>query len=337
MLMIDTGGPNLSSMFQFSSSSPTQPATSPTISALQNHRPGRAKEATEPHPIASLRSSAEESTGNAPYLNTSMSHYKTRPNMSHGPAPPVVQGIQLVPATALPDKLRSLFNFDVFNAIQSKCFAKAFQTDDNMIVSAPTGSGKTVVMELAICKLMAVSKGENFKVVYQAPTKSLCSERHRDWQAKFGVLNLQCAELTGDTDSNHLRNVQSAHIILTTPEKWDSVTRKWKDHAKLIQLVKLFLVDEVHILKESRGATLEAVVSRMKSVSSNIRFIALSATVPNSEDIATWLGKSPTLQHLPAHREVFGESFRPVTLKKHVYGFETKGNDFALNELLTQQ
>ncbi|EXJ82464.1 hypothetical protein A1O3_06277 [Capronia epimyces CBS 606.96] len=266
-----------------------------------------------------------------------MSVYKARSKVSLGPAPPVIQGIQLVPATALPDKLRSVFKFDVFNAIQSKCFAIAFETDDNMIVSAPTGSGKTVVMELAICRLMAEFRGKDFKIVYQAPTKSLCSERYRDWHVKFGVLNLQCAELTGDTDSSHLQNVQSAHIILTTPEKWDSVTRKWKDHAKLMQRVKLFLVDEVHILRESRGAILEAVVSRMKSVSSGIRFVALSATVPNSEDIATWLGRNPTSQSLPAHREVFGESFRPVLLKKHVYGFETKGNDFVFEKLLTQQ
>ncbi|MFL5587016.1 MAG: DEAD/DEAH box helicase, partial [Ktedonobacteraceae bacterium] len=64
------------------------------------------------------------------------------------------------------------------------------------------------------------------------------------------------------------------------------------DHVKLMQLVKLFLLDEVHVLKDSRGATLEAVVSRMKSIGSNVRFVALSATVPNSEDIATWLGTS---------------------------------------------
>ena len=251
--------------------------------------------------------------------------------------PPVIQGIQLVPASALPDQLRSVFKFEIFNAVQSKCFATAFKTDDNVVVSAPTGSGKTVIMELAICRLVAESKGQDFKVVYQAPTKSLCSERYNDWQKKFSILNLGCAELTGDTESSHLRDVQKASIIITTPEKWDSVTRKWKDHAKLMQLVQLFLVDEVHILRDERGATLEAVVSRMKSVVSNIRFVALSATVPNSEDIATWLGKDSTTQHLPAHREVFGENFRPVQLKKHVYGFESKGNDFAFDSMLTQQ
>ena len=88
-------------------------------------------------------------------------------------------------------------------------------------------------------------------------------------------------------------------------------------------------IDEVHILKETRGATLEAVVSRMKSVGSDVRFVALSATVPNSEDIASWLGREPSKQQLPAHRECFGEGFRPVKLKKFVYGIAYKGSDFG--------
>lgn len=241
----------------------------------------------------------------------------------------MVQGISLVSLNELPDRLRSVFRYRLFNAIQSKCFSTAYKTDDNLVVSAPTGGGKTAILEMAICRLIHGFKTDQYKIVYMAPTKSLCSERQRDWQAKFVALDLRCAELTGDTDQGQLRNVQSASIIITTPEKWDSMTRKWKDHARLMQMVKLFLIDEVHILKDSRGATLEAVVSRMKSVGSNVRFVALSATVPNSEDIATWLGKNHTSQHLPATREKFGEEFRPVRLQKHVVGISYRGNDFG--------
>lgn len=165
--------------------------------------------------------------------------------------------------------------------------------------------------------------------LYTWPRRNLCSERQRDWQIKFASLNLKCAELTGDTDQAQLRFVQHASIIITTPEKWDSMTRKWKDHARLMQMVKLFLIDEVHILKDPRGATLEAVVSRMKSTGSKVRFLALSATVPNSEDIAVWLGKDYENQCLPARLEVFGEEFRPVKLQKHVYGLRYGGNDFG--------
>lgn len=248
-------------------------------------------------------------------------------------AQPMVQGIPLVSLNEMPDRLRSVFRYPLFNAIQSKCFPTAYKSDDNLVVSAPTGGGKTAILEMAICRLIHGFKADQYKIVYMAPTKSLCSERQRDWQTKFIALDLKCAELTGDTDQGQLRNVQSASIIITTPEKWDSMTRKWKDHARLMQMVKLFLIDEVHILKDSRGATLEAVVSRMKSVGSNVRFLALSATVPNFEDIATWLGKNHTSQHLPAIREKFGEEFRPVRLQKHVVGISYRGNDFGFESV----
>ncbi|KIW62469.1 hypothetical protein PV04_10642 [Phialophora macrospora] len=328
-------------MLPSATSSPNGPITSPTVSALQHRQ--RAKAVRPPqHPIANLTPEGASHDDFESRINvTSAAGGNAMERVSRaklGPESlPVVQGIQLVPATALPDQLRSVFKFDIFNAIQSKCFASAFESDDNLVVSAPTGSGKTVIMEFAICRLIAECKGQDFKVIYQAPTKSLCAERYNDWQKKFGVLNLECAELTGDTDLGHLRQVQKASIIITTPEKWDSVTRKWQDHARLMQLVRLFLVDEVHILKDERGATLEAVVSRMKSVVSSVRFVALSATVPNSEDIAIWLGRNSTMQHLPARREIFGETFRPVQLQKYVYGFETRGNDFAFESMLTQQ
>ncbi|KAJ5296062.1 hypothetical protein N7508_010883 [Penicillium antarcticum] len=278
-----------------------------------------------------------EATQSSPqYLATHPSPGVMTGNRRQGPfihIPPSVRGIVLVSVNDLPENYRSMFPFPLFNTIQSKSFHAVYNSNDNIVLSAPTGSGKTVIMELAICRLLNTLKDECFKVVYQAPTKSLCAERFRDWYSKFSTLNLNCAELTGDTDHMQLRAVQSSQIIITTPEKWDSMTRKWKDYGKLMQLVKLFLIDEVHILKETRGATLEAVVSRMKNIGSNVRFVALSATVPNSEDIATWLGKDATNQHIPAHREHFGEEFRPVKLKKVVYGYQSTLNDFAFDKV----
>ncbi|KAH8672679.1 hypothetical protein BGZ60DRAFT_429997 [Tricladium varicosporioides] len=255
------------------------------------------------------------------------------PTLDH--APPIAHGIQLVSPHELPDRFCQVFPYQLFNAVQSKCFTPIYKSNDNIVISAPTGGGKTALLELAICRAVETNICGQFKIVYQAPTKSLCSERVRDWSKKFSHLNLQCAELTGDTSQSEMARVRGASIIITTPEKWDSITRKWTDHHKLVQMVKLFLIDEVHILKEARGATLEAVVSRMKSMGANVRFVALSATVPNSEDIAVWLGRDHTNQHLPAHRETFGESFRPVKLQKHVYGFDGGYmNDFAFEKVL---
>ncbi|KAF2261988.1 P-loop containing nucleoside triphosphate hydrolase protein [Lojkania enalia] len=247
---------------------------------------------------------------------------------------PIVQGIELVPVTKLPDRIRVVFPFPVFNAIQSRSFTKIYRSDDNFVLASPTGSGKTAIMELAICRAITNGTAGQYKIVYQAPTKSLCSERQRDWERKFKPLNLQCAELTGDSESSDLKNVQCADIIITTPEKWDSITRKWKDHEKLMKLIRLFLIDEVHILKEDRGAILEAVVSRMKTIGTDVRFVALSATVPNFEDVALWLGKSAREPHEPAANERFGEDFRPVKLKKHICGYTMTSNDFVFEKFL---
>ncbi|KAI8935423.1 hypothetical protein NX059_008001 [Plenodomus lindquistii] len=247
---------------------------------------------------------------------------------------PTVQGIPLVPIITLPDRLRSVFPYPTFNAVQSKCFRQVFRSDENFVLASPTGSGKTVILELAICRAVMSNATDQYKIVYQAPTKALCSERQRDWEKKFQPIGLKCAELTGDSDATDLRNVQTANIIITTPEKWDSMTRKWKDHEKLMKLIKLFLIDEVHILKEDRGAVLE-VVSRTKSIAADVRFVALSATVPNFHDVATWLGKNAREPGLPAANEKFGEEFRPVKLQKHVCGFvSNQSNDFAFEKVL---
>ncbi len=84
-------------------------------------------------------------------------------------------------------------------------------------------------------------------------------------------------------------------------QKFDFVTRRHRDHGGLSFFadISLLLIDEVHLLSEPRGASLEAVISRMKMLArfpelkecpiARIRFIAVSATVPNIEDIGKFL------------------------------------------------
>ncbi|KAI1092080.1 P-loop containing nucleoside triphosphate hydrolase protein [Rostrohypoxylon terebratum] len=252
--------------------------------------------------------------------------------------PPLIKGARLIdPRQALPDKFRTVFPYELFNVVQSQSFEYVYETDDNVVVSAPTGSGKTAILEMAICKLVMNPGSENHKIVYQAPTKSLCSERAKDWQKKFSHMNLNCIELTGDTSQAQASRVGSASIIVTTPEKWDSITRKWSDHRKLLDMIRLVLIDEVHILKDARGATLEAVVSRMKTIGANVRFVALSATVPNIGDVAKWLGRNHSNQREPALIRAFGEELRPVKLKRFVYGFEANLNDFTFDKSLDKK
>lgn len=79
-----------------------------------------------------------------------------------------------------------------------------------------------------------------------APVKALCSERHQDWKDKFSSNGLKCIEITGDTEfSDDLYFLTNHQLIITTPEKWDSLTRKCKELNYLLLMVKLFLIDEV--------------------------------------------------------------------------------------------
>lgn len=92
--------------------------------------------------------------------------------------------------------------------------------------------------------------------------KAMCEERLVDWHSRFKSVGLSCISVTGDSDFVDIKDLNYHNVIITTPEKWDSITRRWKDNQQLVQSIKLFLIDEVHLLNEDcRGSTLEAVVS----------------------------------------------------------------------------
>ncbi|XP_041886174.1 probable ATP-dependent DNA helicase HFM1 isoform X4 [Corvus kubaryi] len=250
--------------------------------------------------------------------------------------------------TEIPTQFRSIFKeFPYFNYAQSKALDDLLYTDRNFVICAPTGSGKTVMFELAITRLLmeVPQPWLNIKVVYMAPIKALCSQRFDDWKEKFGPIGLTCKELTGDTLMDDLFEIHHADIIITTPEKWDSMTRRWRDNS-IVQLVRLFLIDEVHVIKdENRGATLEVVVSRMKTVQASLwrlleshdavpplRFVAVSATIPNTQDFcATRKGVQQAASVLAKDAKFL----LSIEQKQRLQRFANSLKDSKLRDLLT--
>lgn len=243
---------------------------------------------------------------------------------------------QLIPVSSVSGNFPLAFNFKYFNRMQSEAFETVFQSDRNCVVSAPTGSGKTVLFELAIIRYLNGSANElpNKKALYIAPTKSLCFEIKTQWTKKFPSLTI--ALLTSDSSSHEIDTVKRANIIVATPEKWDLLTRKWTDYNKLFELVQLVLTDEIHTIGEARGATLEAVLTRMNTMGRNVRVVGISATIPNIQDISRWLKQSNTQEEAVALK--FDDSYRQVQLEKHVlgYNFNSK-NDFQRDAQYNQK
>ncbi|KAK4409653.1 DExH-box ATP-dependent RNA helicase DExH17 [Sesamum angolense] len=127
----------------------------------------------------------------------------------------------------LPAPFHSAFSFRYFNSLQSECFSTCFLSDVNMVISAPTGSGKTVLFELCVMRLLSkfISGDGKFthlkgtlKTIYIAPSKALVQEKLRDWTKKLGPLGINCLELTGDNEYYSIKSIQDTDIILTTPE-----------------------------------------------------------------------------------------------------------------------
>lgn len=247
-----------------------------------------------------------------------------------------LRAMKLRSTQEIPAKYRSIFrDTPYFNILQSNVLDDVLYSDNSIVVCAPTGSGKTMLFELAIvrmlikCEELSQNQSDQ-KIVYMAPIKALCSQRCQEWQGKFSSIGLQCVQLTGDSNNDDLHQLQKSNIILTTPEKWDHTTRRWHTNMALISQVRLFLIDEVHLLNdENRGATMEAAVSRMKtkraylslkggsSESQTMRFVGVSATIPNVEDIAQWLS---TPDSHSTHFTLPGD-MRPVKLDIVVIGY----------------
>ncbi|KAL4388243.1 hypothetical protein GQ457_09G026150 [Hibiscus cannabinus] len=237
------------------------------------------------------------------------------------PPPTELLDLQPLPVTALRNpSYEALYqDFKHFNPVQTQVFTVLYNTDDNVLVAAPTGSGKTICAEFAILRNHQKGPDSSMRVVYIAPLEAIAKERYRDWEKKFGKgLGMRVVELTGELTMD-LKLLEKGQVIISTPEKWDALSRRWKQR-KYVQQVSLFIVDELHLIGGQGGPVLEVIVSRMRYIASQvekkIRIVALSTSLANAKDLGEWIGAtSHGLFNFPP-------GVRPVPLEIHIQGVD---------------
>ena len=156
----------------------------------------------------------------------------------------------------------------------------------SILVSAPTASGKTLIATLAILGYLSKNKG---KVIYLSPLRALAAEKFLEFKKLEKIAlgkKIKVSISTGDFE-NIEKNLGKSNVLILTNEKMDSIIRHG---AEWVEEIGLVITDEVHLIgDESRGPTLEMILTQLKLLDTKPQIVGLSATITNSEEIADWL------------------------------------------------
>ncbi|KAI0476322.1 DSHCT domain-containing protein [Xylariaceae sp. FL0804] len=148
------------------------------------------------------------------------------------------------------------------------------ENGDSVFVAAHTSAGKTVVAEYAI----ALAARHMTKAIYTSPIKALSNQKFRDFRQTFDEVGI----LTGDVQIN-----PEASCLIMTTEILRSMLYRGAD---LIRDVEFVIFDEVHYVNDfERGVVWEEVIIMLPE---HVSLILLSATVPNTKEFASWVGRT---------------------------------------------
>jgi helicase len=194
------------------------------------------------------------------------------------PNPVYAQATEHVPADWVP-----FLPYPTLNPAQVQAMPH-IRSDQNLIVVAPTGAGKTIVGMSAALQEIKVRGG---KAAWLVPQRTLTAELDRDlqpWREKGLRVERLSGEHAVDADA-----VANADLLVATTEKFEALCRA-TSMAETIASVGTIIVDEIHLLGEpGRGAVMEALLARIRGAQTGVRIIGLSATVANADQVAEWL------------------------------------------------
>ncbi|WUR02604.1 pre-mRNA-splicing helicase [Vairimorpha necatrix] len=178
------------------------------------------------------------------------------------------------------------------NKIQRIVSSVALNTNENFLICAPTGVGKTTIAIMTIFRIL----NQNPKICYIAPMKSLSNEIYKILSKIFKTLKI--FECTSDTQISKI-DILNFNILVGTPEKMEILMRN-----NCILNFDLIIFDEIHILNEIRGYVIESLVMRLNKT----RMVGMSATIYNYEDVGNFL------QCASDNIFYFNENYRPVPI-----------------------
>lgn len=180
---------------------------------------------------------------------------------------------------------------------------------ENLLVVSATASGKTLIGELA--GIPRALKGGKF--LYLSPLVALANQKYRDFQKRYGKLDLKVSIKVGmsrikarEELSLPKGKVEDSDIVVGTYEGLDFLLRAGR--ASELSNLSTVVVDEIHMLGDAdRGPRLKGLIQRLRFLFPNLQIIGLSATVGNNQEIANEFGM-----------KLVEYSKRPVPLERHL-------------------
>jgi helicase len=181
-----------------------------------------------------------------------------------------------------------------------------------VVLQMPTSAGKTRVAEFKIAHTLATSP-EPARCIYIAPFKSLAAQVEESLDYYLAKVGYRVTSVFGSYESVEFEDflVEQSDVLVITPEKLDYLLRQDKD---FFSTVKLIVVDEGHLLdNEVRGLRLEVLLQRLRRAfaGQGLQLLFLSAVVPNSEEIASWLTQGEPV--------VVDSEWKPTKLRQGIF------------------